>query len=276
MDLDRAMEYTLDGKALLFTGAGFSRGAVNLRNQQFKTGGQLAAHISKIVGLEAGTPLDDATDEFLDRFGGERLIKELEMEFTASKVSKAHLQFAQIPWKRIYTTNYDNVLEHSFAQSQQRLRPVTLSEQIFETPKDCAWCVHLNGFIGKLTLANISSEVKLTDTSYLTATLAESPWATVFREDLALASAVFFVGYSMADLDIKWKDAEQRAPRTPPEPWLVLCGLLSIRLPGPRARTIRATICPINAFTSITLASVRKCARRFRRAESPESSALRE
>ncbi len=203
MNLERAIEVALDGKALLFTGAGFSQGAVNLRNQPFKTGSQLAVHVGKLVGLEAGTPLDDATDEFLQRFGAERLIKELEMEFTASRISKTHLQFARVPWKRIYTTNYDNVLEHSFAQTQQRLRAVTLSEPISDTPKDSAWCVHLNGFIGKLTLKNVSSEVKLTDTSYLTATLAESPWATVFREDLTLAGAVFFVGYSMADLDIK-------------------------------------------------------------------------
>ncbi len=203
MDLDRAFEYALDGKALLFAGAGFSRGALNLRKQPFKTGPQLAAHIAKTAKLPEGTPLDDATEEFLERFGEEQFIRELEQEFTTTKVSKAHLQFAKLPWKRIYTTNYDNVLEYSFTQTQQRLRPITPSEKISEISKDSTWCVHLNGFIGKLTLENISSEVKLTDTSYLTAVLAESPWAAVFREDLSLANAVFFVGYSLADLDIK-------------------------------------------------------------------------
>jgi hypothetical protein len=45
---------------------------------------------------------------------------------------------------------------------------------------------------------------------------------------------------------------------------------------GPRAKIIRATICRSNAFTSITIASGRNCACRFKRAESPESSALPE
>jgi len=54
------------------------------------------------------------------------------------------------------------------------------------------------------------------------------------------------------------------------------CGRYSTRLPKARARTIHATICRINAFTWITPASGRKCALRFRRAESPESSALQE
>lgn len=64
-------------------------------------------------------------------------------------------------------------------------------------------CVHLNGYVGHLTRSNVLSEVKLTDSSYLTATVADSPWAVLLRQDLESASAAFFVGYSITDLDIR-------------------------------------------------------------------------
>jgi hypothetical protein len=62
----------------------------------------------------------------------------------------------------------------------------------------------INGYVERLTRDNIWSEIKLTDSSYLTAALTDSPWMVLFRQDLQLARAVFFVGYSLAsDIDIK-------------------------------------------------------------------------
>ena len=63
--------------------------------------------------------------------------------------------------------------------------------------------MHLNGFIDRLDRNTIGSEFKLTESSYLTASLIDSEWIMVFRNDLKLARAVFFVGYSLYDLDIK-------------------------------------------------------------------------
>jgi hypothetical protein len=49
----------------------------------------------------------------------------------------------------------------------------------------------------------LDSTFKLTETSYITASIADSPWAVRLREDVRLAQAVFFIGYSLYDLDIK-------------------------------------------------------------------------
>src|SRR5208282_5761831 len=38
---------------------------------------------------------------------------------------------------------------------------------------------------------------------YLTASIMDSSWAVLFRQDLESAQSVFFVGYSIYDLDIK-------------------------------------------------------------------------
>ena len=186
MELDRALEHALDGRALLFTGAGFSRGAVNLRNGPFKTAGQFANHLATQVGLAEGTPLDDASEDFVARFGEDRLISEIRTEFSAKQISKGHELLTCIPWRKIYTTNYDDVIERGYEKAGRSLASVTMSDDIRAISKDSTLCVHLNGYVGRLTRDTIWTEAKITDTSYLTASLVESPWATVFREDIEI------------------------------------------------------------------------------------------
>ena len=206
MDIDAALELALDGHAVLFVGAGFSRGATNRLGEPLKSAPELASHLASHVGLPEGTVLDDASEEFMLTQGEERLAQEIKMEFTVTEITFAQRRIATIPWRRIYTTNYDNVLETAYLGLDRHLKPVTLSaearlrrnERVPET-----LCVHLNGFVESLTRNNIGSELKLTDTSYLTASISDSPWSAMFRQDLSLARAVFFIGYSLADLDIR-------------------------------------------------------------------------
>jgi tetratricopeptide (TPR) repeat protein len=136
-------------------------------------------------------------------YGEDELMKEMTEEFTAKQTSPFQVQATALPWRRIYTTNYDNILETAYGAEGKTLRPVTLDDEIRNTPKDGTLCVHLNGFVGRLSRQNVLSSMKLTDTSYLTASVADSPWATMLRQDLDLAQAVFFIGYSAADLDIR-------------------------------------------------------------------------
>ena len=206
MDIDAALELALDGHALLFVGAGFSRGAINRAGEPLKSAPELAYHLASQIGLPDGTSLDDASEEFMLAQGEERLAQEIKMEFTVTEITPAQQRIATIPWRRIYTTNYDNVVETAYLCHDRQLKPVTLSAEARlrrneRVPESL--CVHLNGFVDSLTRDNIGSELKLTDTSYLTASISDSPWAVMFRQDLSLARAVFFIGYSLADLDIR-------------------------------------------------------------------------
>lgn len=131
------------------------------------------------------------------------MVEELQQEFTVKQVSQAQIDILRYPWKRIYTTNYDNVAETAAAQSGQKLTPAALSDTIHALPKTGTLCVHLNGSIDRLKVPTLDSELKLTDTSYLTNIVVESPWAVTLRQDMDAARAVFFVGYSTADIDIR-------------------------------------------------------------------------
>ena len=202
MELDQALEHALDGNAVLFTGAGCSQGAVNLQGAPLKTGSQLATHFSQLVDLPHETELDEAAEEYAEEYGPISLIRELQQEFAVRGVAQHHLFLANIPWRRIYTTNYDNVLETASAQIGKRLSPVTTTDDIRNIPKDDV-VVHLNGYVDRLNRETLSADFRLTDTSYTATSLNESPWLVLFRQDLRFARAVFFVGYSLADLDIR-------------------------------------------------------------------------
>ena len=203
MNFNEALEYALDGKAIMFAGAGYSFGANNIKGKPFKRGGELAKHFASKCNFPDNISLDDASELYIDEFGEDELIKELQHEFTANSVTSFHVEIATIPWKRIYTTNYDNVLELSWGKASKKLTPITLSSDIYKIPKKKNICIHLNGFVDRLDRDTIHSELKLTESSYLTASLAESDWMMMFRQDIQLASAVFFLGYSLYDIDIK-------------------------------------------------------------------------
>ena len=170
------------GRALLFTGAGFSVGAVNLRGTPFKTGRGLAGHLANLAGLPITTELEDAAEWFVGKLGKDRLVEELQNEFTVKDVTEAHVDLLQYPWHRVYTTNYDNVAETAAAQAGKRLTPSTLGDSIHGLPKSGTLCVHLNGFIDNLNPDTLNAEIKLTNTSYLTNIVAESPWATTLQQ----------------------------------------------------------------------------------------------
>jgi len=88
LDLEEALEFVLAGRAVLFTGAGFSSGALNLRGAPFKIGAAFANYLSKLSGLPEGTPLEDAAEWFADQNGKDRLVEELQQEFTVKQVSQ--------------------------------------------------------------------------------------------------------------------------------------------------------------------------------------------
>src|SRR6056297_366723 len=186
MELSAGIQRILDGEAILFVGAGFSLGATNLRNRFLLSGQAIADHFSVLSGLSKGMRLEDAADAYIEMFDVDSLINEIQEEFTAQDVCDYHRMVAALPWKRIYTSNYDNVLEFASRMEQQNLTPVTIGDDVYKIPKNKRICVHLNGYVDGLDRTKIQTELKLTDESYITASIADSEWAMLFRQDIRL------------------------------------------------------------------------------------------
>ena len=91
MQLEQAIEKALDGNAILFAGAGCSSGAVNLRGEPFKRGLDLARYFSERCNLPTDTHLEDAAEAFAEMFGVDKLISEIQNEFTVKELAQHHI-----------------------------------------------------------------------------------------------------------------------------------------------------------------------------------------
>lgn len=207
MDINEAIRSIIDGEAILFTGSGFSVDARKSNGEQLCTAKTLAHKLLKECGFEESEFVDDlgqASDIYKELKGTLGLMDLLRREFVAESLSPEQKYIAQLPWFRIYTTNYDNVLEKAFQDAGKHLKIAVLSDRQTDYQDKKTLCVCLNGSLSRLTEDKLTEEIKLTNSSYLTDSFRSSPWLSFFQTDLKTAKAVFFVGYSMQyDIDIQ-------------------------------------------------------------------------
>ncbi len=203
MDFIEAIKKIFNGNVVLFTGSGFSLSAKNIKGNKFKTAGELTKFLYLECNEANDGDLENAVDIFLEEHGEGKLIKLLTEEFSVSEISDELKIYGELPWKRIYTTNYDDVIETLYRSNNKKISSVSLSDKPINYDKQSV-CVHLNGSISNLSTDTLNSEFKLTNVSYLTQTFLESDWIDLFKLDLATSDAIIFVGFSMRyDLDIK-------------------------------------------------------------------------
>jgi hypothetical protein len=190
------------GRSILFTGAGFSFGAQSVCGKPLTDADGLAAELSKEAGEPTALPLDLAAEQYLSNVGDEKnLVTLLQETFYVKSFQSYHFELSRLPWRRIYTTNYDNLIETCLRSGANIRTVATLSDRP-SSGLGTGAIVHLNGFIERISSTNWNIDTILTTGQYLTDKFRISPWAEVFRTDLSMSDAVFFMGYSLYDLDV--------------------------------------------------------------------------
>jgi SIR2-like domain/Type III restriction enzyme, res subunit len=204
MDIETAIKYALNGEAMLFAGAGFSSNVKNQDKSSFKRGKELSYLLCRKLGLNEIDNLGYVSKKFIKDKGANELITLLQREYISSEVLELHKDIMEINWKRIYTTNYDDVIEKASDTIGKARIPVTLSKPPEECINESNLIVHLNGYIKELTPKKLENEFKLSRESYINDDFTDSKWATLFKNDIDNSKAIFFVGYSLNyDLDIQ-------------------------------------------------------------------------
>lgn len=206
MNITYAIEKALDGDAILFLGSGASTTVLNKNGHTMPTGKILANRIySGCDDLQQSIDLflEDELKEDIDSENA--LIQLLKNEFESIGVSEVHEQLCHIPWKRMYTTNYDDIVERTYSKNSIDLKSLTLSDSAADAlSEDKLVYLHINGYIKKLTKQTLKSEFKLSDTSYNSDDFSKSKWGCLFREDIKAYSCIIFIGFSLKyDLDIR-------------------------------------------------------------------------
>ncbi|EFE7316629.1 SIR2 family protein [Escherichia coli] len=192
------------GKAIAFTGAGFSLGTKNVLGSPPPMAGELAKKLSLLCNLEESEDLMFAADVALEYADNISVLDLLKDNYTLTSVSECHEKICKLPWKKFFTTNYDNSIELACLNIGKRIESVDLSYKPTNFLKKNNVCLHINGKIEGAEPEDLTSKIKLSDSSYLSPdSFVNSDWYYHFKKDLETASAIVFMGYSMYDMDVK-------------------------------------------------------------------------
>lgn len=204
MQLSDALAIARSGRALAFLGSGFSLGATSVGGDTIPTTGELAKRLMKAVGETEDADYDLAADLFVKAHGSNPIALNtfLYKQFTIKSISAAHQDFARYPWQRIYTTNYDDIVESASRSHGIARIPVSWRHPPSYYSRSDSWVVHLHGFVGDVAKAGAAKTFLLGRQSYIDLELLKTQWPTQLQADLARATAVFVLGFSFADLHI--------------------------------------------------------------------------
>lgn len=189
------------GKAILFTGAGFSRKCININNSNFPLASDLAKKICKLGEFPESKDLNYASERYKEEEHSEKkLISMLKNELLVKHVSDEVKNICTaIPWYKIYTTNYDNVIESCLPE----ILPLDLTDNTNDIQIQDKRCLHINGYIKKLSTTTLNNGFYLSNETSVADIFNKSAWSTVFKNDIDRCSCLIFIGYSLSDFELQ-------------------------------------------------------------------------
>ncbi|WP_417818790.1 SIR2 family protein [Tritonibacter scottomollicae] len=189
-------------RCLLFLGSGFSAAAKNKRLKHPPVGNGLQKEILSEVDEEnADIDLKDAAAYAYSR--GVNLYGLLHDLFVITGLNDDQKTILGKPWRRVYTTNYDDAVEFFEKNCSTGNRRSSFSiddERPRKFPPNSV--VHLHGYIHACDKKNILSQLVLDHRSYAEQAALGSPWWDQFERDVQGAEWIFFVGYNLNDFTV--------------------------------------------------------------------------
>jgi hypothetical protein len=192
-----------DERLIPFLGAGFS---IPLKLPSW---GQLVARMADRLGFEPelfrlhGSPTQLA-EYFALHQRLEQFIYEMSLSFDSEeakalrRASATHRALARLPWRTLYTTNYDGHIEGAL-EDAGKPHAVLASFDDFQAARPPGACDVIK-FHGTLSQRET---VVLTERQYFERMALESPPDQRLRADL-LSNSFLFIGYSFSDANIRY------------------------------------------------------------------------
>jgi hypothetical protein len=186
------------GQLVLFAGAGFSCGAKSGFNKE----PLLANDLARILAEECGQSLQDESlaDVYAfaeTRLGTQRLHSILKTYYKDCTPASWHYLVCRIFWRRIYTTNIDDVLECAYQRSEETQRLDTIICPATYREPDLFYaelqCVHLHG-----SVEDLDKRPTFSAEDFGRQTAKPNPWYQALVDDMQSCSVVF-VGTQLAD-----------------------------------------------------------------------------
>lgn len=203
MDFMSRLARARSGGAILFCGAGFSADCLNFDfDEKFGVGNELMAQLNAKLD-EPRSRLDRAASAYRQKHGEHGLMNLLKSRFDVSSVPATMIDILSYPWRRIYTTNYDNAIELALERANRRKYSLSNINAPSDLPPDGLAVIHLHGFIKHwTTLEAFEKSCVLTAESYYQVRDTVGPWFDTLQTDFAGSSLFVFAGFAAADLHL--------------------------------------------------------------------------
>lgn len=199
-------------KTILFLGAGFNFESKNADLESFPSGEALKQQFMKHLGLSETVHDLKLIAEHASRKCDIDLPSFLSRKFTVGKVSNAAKSILACDWLRIYTTNYDNLVEFAFESRKAAYNSYSyLDPYPAKIPQNTV--IHLHGSHDDLLSVDPLDQIVLDEKSYIRYDFSEHPWYDQLLKDIKYATNIIFCGYSLRDLHIRRIIQDSRADR---------------------------------------------------------------
>ncbi len=182
-------------ETVIFLGSGFSREATAINRKPMPMGGQLDDRLADALHLPQGRYQGKTLAQVASKKGGAFLQEFLYNNLSTETYETFHSDIIGRKWFRLYTTNFDDLVERIRRDSHSPVEPYTFRDKI-PNKIDINSVVHLHGYIGSVTEANASTELVYALNSYAALHSERPEWLTEFNRSVRFARHVVFVGYS--------------------------------------------------------------------------------
>lgn len=196
------------GTSILFLGAGFSAEATNLNGEKIKDVSGLITFFLQEAGVDSaeGYDLDSAAQEYQlahGKEGEEKTARALHSNFRSNAVTESQRIIVCQPWYRIYTSNYDDVVERVCIEEKKPYTTKEVTDPVNLPMPDTTQLIHIYGNITRSSEAEFKKHFLLTESQRDNSPFIRSPWMRRFHDDVLTAKSVIFVGFSLTDIDLR-------------------------------------------------------------------------
>jgi hypothetical protein len=193
------------GTSILFLGAGFSAEATNVNDEEIRDVSGLIDYLLDKVGITSsgGYDLDSAAEEFFLVHKEQKTAEALHSNFRSKTVTADQRVIVTQPWYRIYTTNYDDVIERICTEEIKPLTTLEVSDPADPPMPGTTQLIHICGNITRSSVSEFKKHFLLTESQRDNSPFFHSHWMRRFHDDVLAASSLIFVGFSLTDIDMR-------------------------------------------------------------------------
>lgn len=201
--LIECIEHALSGSAICFLGAGFSTLA---RDSSGKLQVPGTFDLTEELWQRAGTPKEEGatlTDlaDFFEMNGKIELLRQhLISRLTLTAPSEAQRNVLSLPWRAIFTTNFDDVVERCL--NSTRIQVVSPGKSPTYIRTDLTPVYYLHGRALDLIESANDPRIVISESNYLYLKERNADTYASFVNEVHAASQIFFIGYSIKDADV--------------------------------------------------------------------------